>query len=252
MRSVVIVVPTWNEELVIRENSEILLQFCEDQLGAYDWRVLVADNASRDRTMEECARITHPRFSSFHLDQQGRGLALVTAWTTHAKEADYVVYMDSDLSVGLEALVIMLRYLDGGSDIVVGSRFVRGANVDRSLKRETSSRVYIFLVKHLLGYKGSDTQCGFKGMKKAVFDTLLPYINTKHLTSNSGWFFDTELLMWAQTHNKKIVEIPVDWVEKRNVKRKSRVNLVTITWNYLRQIWELRRRIKQQENKKAE
>lgn len=252
MRSVLIVIPTLNEELVIQENVNTLLKFCEQSLSGYDWHVLVADNGSTDGTMRECAAVSHPRFEVFHTDQRGRGHALVRAWTEYARGVDYITYMDSDLSVGLEALVIMLRYLDGGSDIVVGSRFVRGANVDRSLKRETSSRVYIFLVKHLLGYKGSDTQCGFKGMKKTVFDSLLPYVNKTHLTSNSGWFFDTELLMWAQEHGASIKEIPVDWVEKRNVKRRSRVNLITITWNYIRQIWELRRRIKQQENKKAE
>lgn len=243
MRSVLIVIPTWNEELVIRENSEILLRFCDEYLSGYDWHVLIADNASRDRTMEECGKVSHPRFGAFHTDQQGRGHALVTAWTEHAGRADYVVYMDSDLSVGLEALVAMLKRLDVGDDIVVGSRFVNGANVDRSLKRETSSRVYIFLVKWLLGYRGTDTQCGFKGMKRDVFDQLLPHINQAHLTSNSGWFFDTELLMWAQVKQCKIAELPVEWVEKRNVKRKSRVNLITITWNYIRQIVELRRRI---------
>ncbi len=243
MASALIIIPTWNEELVIRENSHTLLRFCERRLGGSDWRVLVADNASRDRTMEECAGVVHPRFGAFHLEQQGRGLALVTAWTEHARGVDYVLYMDSDLSVGLESLVDMVRELDQGADIVVGSRFLPGAKVDRSLKRETSSRVYIFLVKLLLDYRGTDTQCGFKGMRRDVFMELLPLINQKHLTSNSGWFFDTELLMWAQERNKRIVELPVEWVEKRNIKRKSRVNLITITWNYIKQIWELRRRI---------
>jgi len=244
MKSVLIVIPTWNEELVIRENSEILLRFCDERLGGYDWRVVVADNASSDRTMEECARVIHPRFSAFHLDRQGRGHALATAWTDHAKGMDYVVYMDSDLSVDLESLVEAVQELDRGADIVVGSRFVEGANVVRSLKRETSSRVYIFLVKWLLGYRGTDTQCGFKGMRRDVFDELFPLMNQQYLTSNSGWFFDTELLMLAQENNKRVVELPVEWVEKRNVMRTSRVNLVTVTWNYVRQILELRRRIR--------
>lgn len=241
MKSVLIVLPTLNEELVIRENCTKLLRFCDAQLGKYDWRIVVADNGSTDKTIEEVATIQHPRFSFFHTDQKGRGFALVKAWSEPGE--DYVVYMDSDLSVGLESLLELLQCLDGGADIVSGSRFIEGAKVARSIKREASSRVYIFLVKWFLRYRGTDTQCGFKGLKKEVFLHLLPLINPKHLTTNSGWFFDTELLVWAQQSHYRIVEVPVEWVEKRNIKRKSKVNLFTITINYLKQILELKKRL---------
>lgn len=58
--------------------------------------------------------------------------------------------------------------------------------------------------------KFSDAQCGFKAMRTDIGRQVLPYIE------DTGWFFDTELLVIAERIGLRIAEVPVDWVDDPN------------------------------------
>ena len=61
-----------------------------------------------------------------HLDEKGRGRALRAAWS--ASEATVLAYLDVDLSTDLAGLLpIVAPLLSGHSDVVIGSRLLRGA-----------------------------------------------------------------------------------------------------------------------------
>jgi putative flippase GtrA len=62
----------------------------------------------------------------------------------------------------------------------------------------------------------SDAQCGFKAIRRDQARALLP------LTQDTGWFFDTELLVLAERAGLRIHEIPVDWVDDLD----SRVDII--------------------------
>ena len=62
----------------------------------------------------------------------------------------------------------------------------------------------------------SDAQCGFKAIRSDVARRLLP------LVEDTGWFFDTELLVLAERAGLRIHEVPVDWVDDPD----SRVDIV--------------------------
>jgi len=57
------------------------------------------------------------------------------------------VYMDIDLSTDLIALPELIAGVNDGFDIVVGSRFMSGAKVERSLLRRFYSNVLRLLLK---------------------------------------------------------------------------------------------------------
>ncbi|SDF44585.1 GtrA family protein, partial [Klenkia brasiliensis] len=63
----------------------------------------------------------------------------------------------------------------------------------------------------------SDAQCGFKAIRADVAARLLP------LVEDTGWFFDTELLVLAERAGLRIAEVPVDWVDDPD----SRVHIVS-------------------------
>ena len=76
-----------------------------------------------------------------HLDRKGRGLALRESWG--ASEAAVVVYMDVDLSTGLDGLLpLVAPLLNGHSDLAIGSRLAPGARTVRGPRRELVSRAY--------------------------------------------------------------------------------------------------------------
>jgi hypothetical protein len=94
-----------------------------------------------------------------------------------------------------------------GYAIAYGSRLAKGANIERSFKREINSRGYVLLFKLLFRAKFSDAQCGFKAITREAAQALLP------LVQDGEWFFDTELLILAQQRGYKMKEVPVKWVE---------------------------------------
>ena len=67
-----------------------------------------------------------------------------------------------------------------------------------------------------MGARFSDAQCGFKAIRRDQARALLP------LTQDTGWFFDTELLVLAERAGLRIHEIPVDWIDDLD----SRVDII--------------------------
>ena len=149
---------------------------------------------------------TMPNVRVLHLDRKGRGLALRTAWGY--SDADVVVYMDVDLSTGLDALLPLVAPLvNGHSDLAVGSRLAPGSRTVRGTKREMISRAYNKVIHGTHGARFSDAQCGFKAARTDVVRPLL------HQVYDDAWFFDTELLLLAEHNGLRVHEVPVDWVE---------------------------------------
>jgi glycosyltransferase involved in cell wall biosynthesis len=196
------------------------------------WRVVVADNASTDRTLaiaQGLAARWPGEVGVVHLDQKGRGRALRRAWTE--SDADAVCYMDVDLSTDLAFLPVLLEALTGGGyDVAFGSRLAPGAQVRRGLKREVISRCYNAIIKIFFWHHFWDAQCGFKGVTRRVVREIVP------LVEDQAWFFDSELLLIAEKNGYRLKEIPVRWVDDPD----SRVNIVKTAWEDLKGLWRLR------------
>jgi putative flippase GtrA len=128
-----------------------------------------------------------------------------------------LVYMDVDLSTDLAALLpLVAPLISGHSDLAIGTRLSRSSRVVRGAKREVISRSYNLLLRRTLAISLSDAQCGFKAIRADVARRLLP------LVEDSGWFFDTELLVLADRAGLRIHEVPVDWIDDPD----SRVDIV--------------------------
>jgi len=209
MKSVDLVIPCYNEERTLAASVEKLRAWCGEHLAAYRWRVVVADNASPDGTLEVAKQLAalHPDDCAYiHLDQKGRGRALNRAWLE--SPADAMCYMDVDLSTDVAMITPLLAgVLEEGYDVAYGSRVSRGSDIERSLKREINSRGYIAFIKLLFWTKFADAQCGFKAVTHDAAQQLLPHVR------DGEWFFDTELLIMAEKGGWKLKEVPVRWVE---------------------------------------
>jgi glycosyltransferase involved in cell wall biosynthesis len=203
-----VVIPVYNEEHVLSESVRALAEFLERSVP-YDWRIVVADNASVDGTLEVARTLArqNPRVEVVHLDKKGRGRALRAAWS--ASDADVRTYMDVDLSTNLQAFPALIDpILNGPYDVAIGSRLKSGARVTRQWKREVISRAYNLIIKVMFPRRTfSDAQCGFKAISRRAADDLLPIVE------DQAWFFDSELLLRAQQHGYRIAEVPVEWIE---------------------------------------
>src|SRR3954468_16806055 len=211
-----VVVPVFNEERALPFSVRRLHAFLAAELPL-TWRIVIADNASTDGTLEVARRLAEelPGVEVRHLPAKGRGRALRAAWS--ASPAEVLCYMDVDLSTDLRALLpLVAPLLSGHSDLAIGTRLARGARVQRGPKRELISRAYNRLLRTTLRARFSDAQCGFKAGRTAALRELLPEVR------DDGWFFDTELLVLAQRRGMRVHEVPVDWVDDAD----SRVDIV--------------------------
>jgi glycosyltransferase involved in cell wall biosynthesis len=227
-----IVIPVYNEERDLEPSITKLRDFLH-KTCPYRWRIVIANNASTDRTLEIARELAcrYPgEVTCLHLDQKGRGLALKTAWL--ASEADVVCYMDVDLSTNLSHLMPLIDPLFAGDyHIATGSRLMPGARVTRQLKREVISRTYNFIIKLMFPRRRfSDAQCGFKALSRQAVRDLVPHVK------DNRWFFDSELLLRAEQLGYKIWEVPVEWIEDLD----SRVKIIPTAIEDLKGLWRVR------------
>jgi putative flippase GtrA len=224
-----IVIPVRDEERDLGPSIRRLREYLTDHFP-FDAMVTIADNGSTDGTWARALDLADEfaAVRAVRIERPGRGGALRSIWS-HS-EADVYAYMDVDLSTDLNALLpLVAPLLSGHSDVAIGTRLVRGARVIRGPRREIISRCYNLLLHASLGTRFSDAQCGFKAIRADAAGALLP------LTADTGWFFDTELLVLAERAGLRIHEVPVDWIDDPD----SRVNLVAAALADLRGIARL-------------
>ncbi|MDP2952937.1 MAG: glycosyltransferase family 2 protein, partial [Chloroflexota bacterium] len=201
-----VVIPVYNEEKDLPRSIETLRRFLQESLPS-TWQITIADNGSTDSTLAVARTLSqqYPGVGYIHLDLKGRGRALKRAWLE--SRADILSYMDVDLSTDLEAFPPLVRAIRDGYDIAIGSRLMAQSRIQRSFKREMTSRVYNLLIRAMFFNHFADAQCGFKAISRRAAQALLP------LVQDNAWFLDTELLLLAEMKGYRIKELPVRWVE---------------------------------------
>ena len=224
-----IVVPVKDEERDLAPSVRRLCSYLREQFP-FSARVTIADNGSTDRTWAVATALSRelPGVTAIHMEKPGRGRALRAIWS--ASDAQVLAYMDVDLSTDLNALLpLVAPLLSGHSDIAIGTRLAHGSRVIRGPRREVISRSYNLLLRASLGAEFTDAQCGFKAIRRDQAQALLP------LTEDTGWFFDTELLVLGERAGLRIHEVPVDWIDDTD----SRVDVAATALADLRGIARL-------------
>lgn len=228
--SVDIVIPVLNEEERLPRGIVILHNFLRQEMTENPWRIVIADNGSTDRTraVSEMLVQRYPGVAYMYIPQRGRGRALRAAWME--SNADIVSYMDVDISTSLTHFPRLVRAIERGYDVAIGSRHVKGSRVQRSLQRDVLSKGYNLMIRTMFLVQFKDAQCGYKVLSRRAARSLVPMVKDNH------WFFDTELLIIASKWDYKIREVPVEWVEDSN----STVRVFRTVWEDIKGLLRLR------------
>lgn len=214
--------------------------YAENHLQDYDWKILILDNNSADKTGEigrAFSKESSDRIIFDEVKTAGRGAALRESWGRQ-KGYDVYAYMDADLATNLKDFKLIVEKVTEGNDIVTGSRYIPGADVERNLKRRLLSLIYNILIRVILRVNFMDAQCGFKAMSKRLVLEVIPK------TTDNGWFWDTELMILAGRNGFKILEVPVSWREVRDELRRSKVSPWTEAVRQLGNIYRMWKRLR--------
>jgi dolichol-phosphate mannosyltransferase len=204
-----ICLPTYNE----RANLEPMIDALRDVLRDGD-RVLVVDDNSPDGTGEIADRLADELgfIDVLHRPQKkGLGPAYLAGFKRAlADGAELVLEMDCDFSHDPEAVPRLIAAAEGGADVVLGSRYVRGGRVGnwglirRAISRGASLYTALFLQ---MGVR--DPTGGFKCFRRRVLETLdLDAITAK------GYAFQIETTYRARQAGFRIVEVPISFVDR--------------------------------------
>lgn len=223
-----LLVPAYNEVKIIGRTIKSIINFLSGK--NFGWEIIVVDDGSQDKTSQVVKSFKKPevRLVKF-AENQGKGAA-IRAGILEAK-GNFVIFSDADLSVSIERVEDFLQELKK-SDVVIGSRRVKGAKIliHQSWLRETLGRGFTLITNLILGMNLSDFTCGFKGFRRKA---ALEIFGRAQI---DRWSYDAEILFLAQKLGYKIVEVPVHW---RN-RKETRVTLGADILTSFRDLFRIR------------
>jgi glycosyltransferase involved in cell wall biosynthesis len=201
-----IVIPIHNEEGILLSAVHDLLM----RLPALDrsFELILAENGSTDRTViiaEELAA-KHPEVVTFSAGEPNYGLALRQG--IERARGVYVICDEVDIcdvNFYWRALEILRR---DEADMVVGSKAMPGSKDKRPFGRRAATFVINNLLRLMLDFKGTDTH----GLKAFRREKLLWAVQACVVDQD---LFASELVIRADRSETRVLEIPVNIVEKR-------------------------------------
>jgi hypothetical protein len=199
-----IVIPAYNEAQRISPTLDHILAHAADQRWSLE--VIVVDDGSSDDTAEVVSRYGASG-SAIRLIKnsvhRGKGHCVRTG--VMSATGDLILVMDADLPAFMDQAVLLFQTLARGADIAVGSRWLRPdlQQVRQSLKRRHLGRCFNLFVRLVLGLGFADTQCGFKAFNRRAASLTFRFQNV------TGWAFDAELLVIAESLGLAVEEVPV-------------------------------------------
>lgn len=189
--------PTYNEEgnitQVVQDAKKVLLKL------ASRWEIIIVNDGSSDAT-EKVARELVKSDKRIrlvnHKVNQGYGGALKTG-LSEARYA-WVAFTDSDGQFDFSEISKFIDKADS-ADVIVGHRLKRADGFSRvvfTFGWKTIARI-------LLGLRVKDYSCGFKMMKKSVYESVLPLVGEEKVTQ-------IELLVKADKKGYRFAEVGVN------------------------------------------
>ncbi len=192
--------PAYNEESNI-ERSVLELKKVLEKV-AENWEIIIVDDGSKDKTGEIADGLSRKFKSNIkvthHKPNRGYGGALKTGFET--AKYKWVAFADSDGQFDYSEIVKFIeKQKETNSDLVLGIRSERADSFLRKLFTLVWSKI---LPRILLGLRVTDYSCGFKLLRKKVYNTVQPLVGEEKVTQ-------IEMLTKAQRAGFKFAEIKV-------------------------------------------
>lgn len=225
VRDALVIIPTYNEA----ENIRHVLESVLDASPRVD--VLVIDDGSPDGTGAIAERFAQDeeRVAVLHREgKQGLASAYLRGFELgQARGYRYLFEFDADGSHPAARLPALIDELDGGADLVIGSRWVPGGATENwPVQRQLLSRSASLYCRVLLRSRVRDITAGYRGYRTdslGGFD-LGP-------VGSTGYCFQIEMAWMFERLGKRVVEVPITFVERRLGQSKmSRSIIIEALW----------------------
>jgi dolichyl-phosphate beta-glucosyltransferase len=207
-----------------------------DELGS--WTVLVVDDGSADDTVAivESRPEAQPgtdgsaaRLQVLRRPHAGKGAA-VTAGVL-AAEGDLIVFTDADMATPPDQIPLLTDALIT-RDVALGSRIQPDGSDRRSSQpgyRQLLGRIYRTIAGAWVTGDVPDTQCGFKGFRRAAGHDVFEHLKT------DGIAFDAEVIHLMRRLGYDYAIVPVMWHDIHGSRMQVRLSLAFgVLWDLFR------------------
>ena len=196
-----IIIPVYNEELTIGniiDRTKNALQ----QIGL-PFEIIVVDDCSRDRSLEVAKRHNGKTYTlKEHL---GKGYVLRAGFAK--AKGDIIITIDSDGSHRPEELQeVLAPVLEGRADLVIGSRYLNHKRVAARKLNAFGVKVFNFLIDLFTGVAVTDSQSGYRAMKREVLKKQNLYAREYEIES--------EMLIKTVKAGFRVAEVPISFEQR--------------------------------------
>ncbi len=215
MKKISVIIPTLNEVDGLRD---VLERMPWDGLldEGYSLEVIVVDGGSRDGTVEVAGGY------DVELLVVDGGKAEAVRRGLEKCSGEYVFTIDGDGSYPPEALVEMVKELEDGVDMVLGSRFL-GEMDDgaMSFKNRVGNKILTWLANRLYGTDVTDLCTGLRGFRRNEVGEL------------AGRGFEIEASVHGSFAGGELSEVGIDYSERFGRSKLKTWDGVKIAWRLL-------------------
>ena len=201
---VLIIIPTYNEELNIKNTVNKIVSYNKKSKNKIDY--IVIDDGSVDKTKEICKE---NRYNVIHLIHNlGIGGAVQTGYK-YALENNYdiAIQFDGDGQHDENYIDNLIKEIMDGNDFVIGSRFIDNLSTFKSTQtRRLGIKILSFLIKLCTGKKIYDPTSGFRAGNSKVIELF-----ANHYPSE---YPEPESTVTLIRNKYKVKEIPVEMHER--------------------------------------
>lgn len=216
MSDSLVIIPTYNE----KENIEKIIRKVFSL--SYPFEVLIIDDGSPDGTASIVKLLQGEFKGHLHIEERNGKLGLGTAYIhgfkwALARNYEYIFEMDADFSHNPDDLIRLRgaclpleEFVNGGADVAIGSRYVKGVNVvNWPMGRVLMSYFASMYVRIITRINIQDATAGFKCYRRLVLATI-PLDKIKFV----GYAFQIEMKFTAIKFGFNVVEVPIIFTDR--------------------------------------
>jgi len=192
--------------------------------------VIIVDDDSDDATPLACQPFIDEGRVRLEIRKHERGLSSAVLHGIDIAQSEFIVVMDADLSHPPEAIPRILKALQDGADMVIGSRYSAGGSTadEWTVWRWINSKVATMIARPLTSVK--DPMAGFFAIRRERVMSVRGKLNPL------GYKIGLELIVKCGC--KQVIEVPIRFEDRAY--GESKLNLRE-QWLYLRHIGRLYR-----------
>ena len=215
---IVVTIPAYNEEKTI---GTLIARINKALKGKYKYKVLVVDDGSNDKTKQVAKSSGAVVFS------HPKNYGLAETFRTEIEKslelgADVIMHIDADMQYQPEEIPKLIKEIEKGNDLVLGSRFMGKIEYMPWINR-FGNKAFSDVVSQAAEMDISDAQTGFRAFTKELANKVK--IRSDHT-------YTQEQIIRAVKNKFRVKEVPVYFA-----KRKDKSRLISNPFSYGLKAW---------------